>query len=103
MIPCDVGWSDIGSWTALGNLTAADGYGNRTQGEVLLHNTHDCIIQSYDHLIAAVGLNNLIIIDSADAILVADKSCTQDVKHIYTKLKESDHGAHKFHRTTYRP
>ena len=103
VIPCDIGWSDIGSWTALGNLTTPDIDGNRTQGEVLLHNTHDCIIQSYDHLIAAVGLKDLIIIDTADAILVADKSCTQDVKHIYTKLKESDHGAHKFHRTTYRP
>jgi mannose-1-phosphate guanylyltransferase/mannose-6-phosphate isomerase len=103
VIPCDIGWSDIGSWTALGNLTASDAFGNRTQGEVLLHNTHDCIIQSYDHLIAAVGINNLIIIDTADAILVADKSCTQDVKHIYSKLKESDHDAHKLHRTIYRP
>jgi mannose-1-phosphate guanylyltransferase/mannose-6-phosphate isomerase len=103
VVPCDIGWSDIGSWTALGNLRAPDNFGNRVQGEVLLHNTHDCIIQSQDHLIAAVGLNNLIIIDTADAILVADKSCTQDVKHIYNKLKENDHGAHKFHRTTYRP
>lgn len=103
VVPCDIGWSDIGSWTALGNLVAPDNCGNRVQGEVLLQDTHDCIIHSYDHLIAAVGLQNLIIIDTADAILVADKSCTQDVKQIYNKLKETEHGAHKFHRTTYRP
>jgi mannose-1-phosphate guanylyltransferase/mannose-6-phosphate isomerase len=103
VIPCSIGWSDIGSWTALGDLSAADADGNRTQGDVMLHNTSNCTIQTNDRLIGTVGIDNLIIIDTPDAVLIADKSCAQDVKHIYAGLKAKGHEAHKMHRTAHRP
>ena len=103
VVPCDIGWSDIGSWAALGDLEAADAKGNRVQGQALLHNTSNCTIQSTDRLVGVVGVDNLIIIETPDAILVADKSSAQDVKHIYAELKANDHEAHKLHRKVHRP
>jgi mannose-1-phosphate guanylyltransferase/mannose-6-phosphate isomerase len=69
----------------------------------LVHNTHNCIIQSNERLMAAVGIDDLILIDTPDAVLVAHKSSAQDVKHIYAQLKASGHEAHKLHRTVHRP
>jgi mannose-1-phosphate guanylyltransferase len=83
VVPCNIGWSDIGSWTALGGLTAPDIDGNRIQGDALLHDTCNCTIQSNDRLVGTIGVENLIIIDTPDALLVANKSCAQDVKYIY--------------------
>jgi len=103
VVPCDIGWSDIGSWTAIGNLTEADAEGNRIEGEVLLHDVSNCYIQSRDRLVGAVGVDNLVIIDTPDALLVADRARAQDVKHIYAKLKASGHEAHQLHRTVHRP
>jgi mannose-1-phosphate guanylyltransferase len=103
VVPCNIGWSDIGSWTALGDLTAPDIDGNRIQGNALLHNTRNCTIQSNDRLVGTVGVENLIIIDTPNALLVADKSCAQDVKHIYAELKAKGHEAHELHRTVHRP
>ncbi len=103
VVPCSIGWSDIGSWNALGNLSAADARGNRVDGEALLHDVTDCYIQSKDRLVAAVGVEHLIIIDTPDALLVADKERAQDVKHIYAALKAKGHEAYKLHRTVHRP
>ncbi|RQH08361.1 mannose-1-phosphate guanylyltransferase/mannose-6-phosphate isomerase [Paraburkholderia dinghuensis] len=103
VVPCSIGWSDIGSWTALGNLLEPDSAGNRIQGEAVVHNTHNCIIQSNDRLLGAVGVDDLILIDTPDAMLVAHKSSAQDVKHIYAQLKASGHAAYKLHRTVHRP
>ena len=94
VVPCNMGWSDIGSWTALGDLAEPDTNGNRIQGEALLHSTRNCTIQSNERLVGAVGIQNLIIIDTPDAVLIADKSCAQDVKHIYAELKAKGHEAH---------
>jgi mannose-1-phosphate guanylyltransferase len=103
VVPCSIGWSDIGSWSALGDLAEPDGDGNRIEGEVLLHDVSNCYIQSNERIVGAVGIDNLVIIDTPDAILVADKSRSQDVKHLYAKLKTQGHDAHKFHRTVHRP
>ncbi|MDI1307906.1 MAG: mannose-1-phosphate guanylyltransferase/mannose-6-phosphate isomerase [Methylotenera sp.] len=103
VVPCDIGWSDIGSWIALGDLTEADADGNRIQGEVLLHGTSGCTIHSEDRLIGAVGLTDLIIIDTPDAVLVASKANVQDVKHIYAKLKNNGHDSYRHHTTVHRP
>lgn len=103
VVPCNIGWSDIGSWTALGDLAEPDTNGNRIQGEALLHSTRNCTIQSDDRLVGTVGVENLIIIDTPDAVLVANKFCAQDVKHIYAALKAKGHEAHKLHRTVHRP
>lgn len=103
VVPCDIGWSDIGSWSALGDLTPTDSAGNQVEGDALLYNTGNCYIRSDERLVAAVGVQNLIVVDTPDALLVAERSCAQDVKHIFAELKTRDHQAHKLHRTVYRP
>lgn len=103
VVPCNIGWSDIGSWGALGDLSPADDNGNRIDGEALLHDVSNCYIQSNKRVVGAVGIDNLIIVDTPDALLVADKSRSQDVKHLYAKLKAQGHEAHKHHLTVHRP
>lgn len=103
MVPCNFGWSDIGSWSAFAELIKADTDGNRIQGHALMHESQNCFIQSNDRLVGAVGVNDLIIIDTPDALLLVNRNCTQDVKKIYSKLKLQGHDAHKFHRTMHRP
>ncbi len=103
VVPCNIGWSDIGSWNAVGDLLEPDKEGNRIDGEVQLHDVNDCYIQSHERIVGAVGVSNLIIVDTPDALLVADRSRAQDVKHLYASLKSVGHDAHKFHRTVHRP
>ncbi|MQR00802.1 mannose-1-phosphate guanylyltransferase/mannose-6-phosphate isomerase [Glaciimonas soli] len=103
VVPCNIGWSDIGSWSALGDLSAADDNGNRIDGSALLHDVSNCYIQSNKRVVGAVGIDNLIIVDTPDALLVADKSRAQDVKHLYAELKAQGHDAHKHHLTVHRP
>ncbi len=103
VVPCQIGWTDVGSWEILGDLIAPDEEGNRLDGDTCLYDVKDCFIQSPDRLVAAVGIENLFIVDTPDALLVADKSRAQDVKHIYNQLKKQDHDVHKIHRTVHRP
>lgn len=103
VVPCSIGWSDIGSWSAVGDLTAPDCKGNRIEGEVQLHDVNNCYIQSNERMVGAVGVSNLIIVDTPDALLVVDRSRAQDVKHVYASLKAQGHDAHKLHRTVHRP
>lgn len=104
VVGCDIGWSDIGSWTALGDLSTADVNGNRVTGEALLHDTHNTTVHSSnERIVGTVGIDDLVIIDTPDALLVADKDRAQDVKHLYGQLKSMGHDAHKHHRTVHRP
>ena len=103
VVPCAIGWSDIGSWSALGDLDAADEAGNRVQGEALLHDVSNCSIRSPERLVGAVGVKDLIIVDTPDAILIASKDRVQDVKHLYTELKNRGHESYRLHRTVFRP
>ncbi len=103
MVPCQIGWTDVGSWEILGNLIEPDENGNQINGEACLHDVSNCFVQSSERLIAAVGLEDMLIVDTPDALLVANKSRAQDVKHIYTSLKKQNHEAHKIHRTVHRP
>ena len=103
VVPCSIGWSDIGSWSALGDLSLPDASGNRIEGTALLHDVTNCYIQSSNRVVGAVGIDNLIIVDTPDALLVVDKSRAQDVKHLYAALKADGHDAHKHHLTVHRP
>jgi len=103
VVSCNIGWSDIGSWNALGDLEPADENNNRTQGEVFLQATKNCYIRAEDRVVGAVGVDNLIIVDTKDALLVMDKSQSQDVKKIVQQLKETDHQVHIIHREVTRP
>ena len=103
VVPCDIGWSDIGSWTALGDLTAPDAQGNRIEGEVILHDVSNCYIQSNQRIVGAIGVKNLVIIDTPDAVLIADSDSAQDVKHLYARLKAQGHETYRMHCTVHRP
>lgn len=103
VIPCDIGWNDIGAWDAMSSLTAADEDGNRVIGTALLNNSKNCYVQSSHRLVATVGLENIIIVDTPDAILVADKNQVQNVKDIYNRLKQEGNEAYKLHQTVHRP
>ncbi|MFA5960621.1 MAG: mannose-1-phosphate guanylyltransferase/mannose-6-phosphate isomerase [Tatlockia sp.] len=103
VVPCQIGWNDIGSWNSLGSLVESDTQGNRIEGEAVLHEVSNCYLRSKERLIAAVGVNDLFIIDTPDALLVADKSRAQDIKAIFSQLKDKGHIAHKLHRTVHRP
>ncbi|WP_047288152.1 mannose-1-phosphate guanylyltransferase/mannose-6-phosphate isomerase [Pseudomonas protegens] len=103
VVPCQLGWSDIGSWQAVRELTPADEHGNQCNGETVLHDVSNCYIDSRKRLVGGVGLNNLIIIDTPDALLVADGNRSQDVKLIAQELKRLGHDAYKLHRTVTRP
>mgnify|MGYP003386307249 CR=1 FL=1 len=103
VVTCDIGWSDIGSWNSLGSLEPDDENGNRINGEVYLHESNNCYIRAEDRLVGAVGLNDLIIVDTKDALLVMDKSMSQEVKSIVKQLKDVNHQAHILHREVNRP
>jgi mannose-1-phosphate guanylyltransferase len=102
--PCSIGWSDIGSWDALGNLTEPDAHGNRIESaEVALHDVSNCYIRGSERMIGAVGVDDLIVVDTPDALLIAARERAQDVKHLYARLKADGHEAYKLHRTVNRP
>ena len=103
VVPCNIGWSDIGSWKAIADLVPPDANDNRTVGDVLLHNTSGCYIQSEDRVVSAIGVKDLVIIDTPDALLVVDKTQTQDVRQTVSQLKQKQHDAYKLHRQVYRP
>ncbi len=96
-------WDDIGSWDAVGRLVESDQHGNSVIGEAILVDVSNTFIQGEDRIIAAVGVSNLIIIDTPDALLVADRNRSQDVKHVVQRLKSMAHESYKVHRTVQRP
>lgn len=103
VVPCTIGWSDVGSWVAIGSLATEDANHNRVEGDAVLLDVTDCYIRGSSRVVGAVGLDNLVIVDTPDALLVADKTRAQDVRHIFAKLKAQGHEAHKLHRTVHRP
>ncbi|HUJ01417.1 MAG TPA: mannose-1-phosphate guanylyltransferase/mannose-6-phosphate isomerase [Usitatibacter sp.] len=103
VVACDIGWSDIGSWAAVAELGAADAMRNRVEGTAVLHDVSGCYIRSEDRVVGAVGVEDLVIVDTADALLVARRDRTQEVRNIYARLKEQGHDAHRLHRTVHRP
>jgi mannose-1-phosphate guanylyltransferase len=103
VVPMDAGWSDIGSWSSLWDVSDKDKKGNVTEGDVILHNAKDCYVKSGDRLVAAVGLNDLVVVDTKDALMVAHKDSVQDAKLIAQKLKFDERSEWELHREVYRP
>jgi len=103
VVPLDAGWSDLGAWDAVWNVGQKDCNNNVMQGDVLLENTHNSFIYSSGRLIGAVGLDKIVIIETSDAILVADKSKSQDIKKIVQQLEQQKREEKNFHRKVHRP
>jgi mannose-1-phosphate guanylyltransferase / mannose-6-phosphate isomerase len=96
-------WSDVGSWKALSELIPADKKGNRTQGDVILADTRDSFIQSDARVVAAIGVDRLIVVDTPDALLIAARDRAQDVRQVVQTLKVRHHETQQVHRTVRRP
>lgn len=103
VIPVSFDWSDIGSWSALAELVAPDERGNRASCDTVLVDADNCFIQSDSRMIAAVGVDDLFIVDTPDALLIAHNSRAQDVKSVVAQLKLLSHATVQHHRTTHRP
>ena len=103
VVRADFDWSDIGSWSALSELTKPDAEGNRIEGEALLVDSTNLYVRSEGRLVAGVGLSNLMVIDTPDALLIANRDRTQDVKSVVERLKRDGHASVRLHRTVHRP
>ncbi|CAN7480750.1 mannose-1-phosphate guanylyltransferase/mannose-6-phosphate isomerase [Caballeronia sp. LjRoot34] len=99
----DLGWNDIGSWTALAEIAASDAEGNALLGDVLVENVTNSYIRAEHRMVAAIGLDNIVIVETADAVLVTHRDSTQDVKKIVERLKASGRTESVTHRRVVRP
>jgi len=103
VVPLNAGWSDVGAWSALWEVGPRDEWGNITRGDVLKHQVNNSYIHAEHRLVAGVGIKDLIVVETADAVLVAHKDNAQDVKRIVEILKTQNREEHLFHRRVYRP
>lgn len=103
VVPVDIGWNDVGSWSALWEFHQKDGAGNVTQGEVMLQDAQNCYVHAERRLVAAVGVADLIIVETADAVLVTHRDHAQDVKQVVERLKREGRTEHEIHRRVYQP
>lgn len=103
MVVLDAGWSDIGSWSALWEVSPKDAQGNTLKGDVLLQQTRDTLVHASHRLVAVVGVQDLVIVETKDAVMVAHKDKVQDVKLIVDQIKRQGRGEHFNHREVYRP
>lgn len=103
MLPIDVGWNDVGSWQSLWDIAPHDQAGNYVHGDAVMEDTSGSYIHSEKSLVATIGVKDLIIVDTPDALLVADKSRSQDVSKIVATLKRSNRKEQEQHLRNYRP
>jgi mannose-1-phosphate guanylyltransferase/mannose-6-phosphate isomerase len=103
VVPFSAGWSDVGAWSALWNVCPRDESGNVIQGDVLTHDTHNAFLIAQHRCLATVGLDDIIVVETADAVLVTSKERAQDVKEIVSQLKNDDREESRVHRRVYRP
>ncbi|WP_426417766.1 mannose-1-phosphate guanylyltransferase/mannose-6-phosphate isomerase [Aestuariirhabdus sp. LZHN29] len=103
VVPADIRWSDVGAWDSLADLQPADAAGNGGVGDRLLVDCHNTYIHADSRLVAAVGIDNLIVVETDDAVLVADRSRAQSVKELVSLLKQQQRREAQQHRTVYRP
>lgn len=104
VIPLDAGWNDVGSWTSLWDISEKDAQGNVIKScEAIIENSQDCMLVGDERLISTIGVKDLIIVDTKDALLIADKNAVQDIKSVVAKIKQSGSGQDEFHRVVYRP
>jgi mannose-1-phosphate guanylyltransferase/mannose-6-phosphate isomerase len=99
----DFDWSDVGSWQAISELSDADADGNRGSGARVSIDTRDTFVHSEDRMVATIGIDNLVIVDTRDAVLVAHKDHLQRVKEVVAELKARGHDSYKLHKTVARP
>jgi len=103
VLPVDMGWSDVGSWSSLWELSARDKDGNAVRGDTLLQDAKGCYVHSERSLVTAIGVQDLVIVDTPDALLVADRARAQDVSAIVARLEAAGRSEGERHLRSYRP
>ena len=103
MIPLDAGWSDLGAWDAVWDALPKDENGNVHSGDVLTTDSHNTLVHATSRLVALVGVQNLVVVETPDSVLVTDRSRSQDVKHIVNTLQQQKREEHSLHRKVHRP
>jgi mannose-1-phosphate guanylyltransferase/mannose-6-phosphate isomerase len=103
MVALDAGWNDLGAWDAVWQVGSPDAQGNVTSGDTLLNKTTNSLVYSSTRLVSAVGVDSLVIVETADAVLVADRNNSQEVKAIVKKLEEESREENNLHRKVNRP
>ncbi|GED44013.1 mannose-1-phosphate guanylyltransferase/mannose-6-phosphate isomerase [Cobetia marina] len=103
VVPLEAGWNDIGSWSALWDVKEHDAQGNACQGDVMLHDSRNLMVHADHRLVATVGVDDLVVVETKDAVLVAHKDRVQEVKKIVERLKREGRQEHINHREVYRP
>lgn len=103
VIPFDGGWSDIGAWSSLWDVSPHDEAGNVLHGDVICEDTSDSFLSADYRCLAVVGMKDVVVVETADAVLVVDMNKTQDVKRIVARLKEEHRQESRFHRKVFRP
>jgi mannose-1-phosphate guanylyltransferase/mannose-6-phosphate isomerase len=103
VVALDAGWSDIGAWSSLWEASTRDAQGNVVQGDVYTHATQNALLISQHRFVAAVGLDDIIVVETPDAVLVVHKNHAQDVKEVVSRLKSDKRSEYQTHRRVYRP
>ncbi|WP_282189143.1 mannose-1-phosphate guanylyltransferase/mannose-6-phosphate isomerase [Azospirillum sp. SYSU D00513] len=103
VVPVDMGWNDVGAWSALWDIGEKDANGNVVQGDAVLHDARNVYVRSDEQLVAVAGLENVVVVATDDAILVTNHARAQDVKHIVDRLKAERRDEHALHTTVHRP
>ena len=103
VVPMDAGWSDVGSWSTLWEVSEKDDNGNVTRGDAMLHNVKDSYVYGEERLISVIGLDDVVVVETKDAVLVAAKGQVQDIKSVVNQLKAEHRPEFEFHREVFRP
>jgi mannose-1-phosphate guanylyltransferase/mannose-6-phosphate isomerase len=103
MVPLAAGWSDLGAWDAVWQVNDKDADGNAFIGDALVRDSHNTLVHATSRLVGVVGLDNVVVVETPDAVLVADRSRSQEVKHIVNQLESSGRSEHTLHRQVHRP
>ncbi|MCH9055763.1 mannose-1-phosphate guanylyltransferase/mannose-6-phosphate isomerase [Synechococcus sp. PCC 6716] len=102
-VPLECGWSDVGSWSSLWEVTPKDELGNSCRGDVLTYGSKNCFVHSQHRLVTLLGVENLIVVETTDAVLIAQQEASQDVKHLVEELQRLERPEVHSHRLVYRP
>jgi mannose-1-phosphate guanylyltransferase/mannose-6-phosphate isomerase len=103
MVELDAGWNDLGAWDAVWQAGTKDAAGNTAVGDVMIEDSRNTLVHATSRLVSTVGLDNIVVVETADAVLVADRSRSQDVKRIVNRLASTGRGEHTLHRKVHRP
>jgi mannose-1-phosphate guanylyltransferase/mannose-6-phosphate isomerase len=103
MLPLDAGWSDLGAWDAVWQVADKDAQGNSSVGDAVVHDSHNTLVHATHRLVSVVGMSDVVVVETPDAVMVADRSRSQEVKSIVAALSERQRSEHNAHRQVHRP